>query len=123
MPLCVCYSCGRHIDCDPSGICEICELQVTTEHYVGIQPTTEKRMPVTKIPVRTIPWANSVFPDDRQIFNILQRLHQNMLRETEPYVCYTKDCRWRLQDGFYICGHVRIAEEEVAKTYNRQMES
>jgi hypothetical protein len=24
-PLCVCLSCGRKIDCDPSGICEVCE--------------------------------------------------------------------------------------------------
>jgi len=109
-PLCVCYQCGSKIDCNPSGVCDLCEGQLSR-----VVEVTEQEM--------CGPEENAQTPDDRQVLNILQRLHQNILRESEAYVSYTKDCRWQFGEGIYRCEHVSISEEDVTATYHRQMEN
>ena len=119
MPLCVCYSCKSIMDCDPSGVCELCD---GVTGVVKEQPTTDGGLPEPDYDnvsiIRDVP-----SPDDRQVLNFLQRLHQNILRESEAYVSYTKDCRWQFGEGVYRCEHVSIKEEDVAATYKRQMEN
>lgn len=80
------------MDCDPSGICEVCELDTPTEVTSTLSP--------------------------QMVLNILQRLHQTMLRKDTPYVKYTSHCRWQQDQGVYWCEHVKIPEEDV----KRQME-
>lgn len=117
-PLCVCYSCGSKMDCDPSGVCELCEGQmsrVVESSDVVIQSTVDNHG--TYIPL------DAICPDDRQVLNILQRLHQNILREDQPYVKYTNDCRWQFNQGVYKCEHVSVPEEEMLATHRMQMDN
>lgn len=58
----------------------------------------------------------------RMVLNILQRLHQTMLRKDTPYVRYTNHCRWQYEAGVYWCKHVEIPEEDVEDVYKQQME-
>ena len=101
MPLCVCYQCRCTIDCDPSGICEVCETYTMTKVTTKLTPN---------------------IPSPQMAINILQRLHQTVLKEDTPYVRYTSHCRWQYKQGVYWCEHVRIKEEDVADVYKRQME-
>jgi len=125
-PLCVCYSCGRHMDCDPSGVCEVCEgssgqVAVTIPLVMPKIAESNKPKPKMEIVIHSV-CIDDDGPDDRQILNILQRLHQNILRENEAYVSYTKACRWQFKDHIYACEHVSIPERDVLKTYKHQME-
>jgi len=135
-PLCVCYSCGRHMDCDPSGVCEVCEGSVGEKTQdipvvTNIKDISAIRLmsmvkPVVKPAVkpRSVKpvLLDAIVPDDRQILNILQQLHQNILRENEPYVRYSQSCRWQFTNHTYACEHVSISEHDVLATYNHQME-
>jgi len=105
-PLCVCYQCGGKMDCDPGGMCEVCE-----EYVEALAEPSKPHHQTLKLE-----------PGDRQILNILQRLHRSMLQETQPYVSYTKECRWKFSEGVYGCDHVSIREEDVMDSYKRQME-
>ena len=112
-PLCVCYSCGSKMDCDPSGVCELCEGQMS--RVVG-ENVREDALIGEYL-------KDAICPDDRQVLNILQRLHQNILREDQPYVRYTNDCRWQFNQGVYKCEHVSVPEEEMLATHRMQMDN
>lgn len=117
MPLCVCYSCGGKMDCDPSGVCEVCEDYREDSDTPRVFPTGEAKKSFEAL-VNPQPLQLG----DRQTLNILQRLHQNILREDTPYVKSTNDCRWEYSDGVYRCEHVTVKEEDVVDMYKRQME-
>lgn len=87
MPLCVCYGCGAKMDCNPSGKCDLCEMEVASMPIVEISP--------------------------RETLIVLQRLHQIVLREDDPYVGPEQGCRWVYSGGIYSCEHVRIPEADV----------
>ena len=112
-PLCVCYSCGSKMDCDPSGVCELCEGQMS--RVVGVNVREDALIGEYL--------KDAICPDDRQVLNILQRLHQNILREDQPYVRYTNDCRWQFNQGVYKCEHVSVPEEEMLATHRMQMDN
>jgi hypothetical protein len=54
MPLCVCYNCGRKMDCSPEGMCELCEADLEglrkweLDHQS--RPGTESRAPTPAVP-------------------------------------------------------------------------
>lgn len=58
---------------------------------------------------------------DRQILNILQRLHQRQLQIENSYAPAPSNCRWSYSNGVYGCGHVKIRREDVEDVYRRQM--
>lgn len=98
MPLCICYSCQRKMDCDASGMCDICEADAD-----GYRPETVVAGGRTRV---------EYMPMDKEIHVILKKLHRE-LGGAE------RECRWRHSDAkqIYWCEHVVIPARDVTEQY------
>lgn len=98
MPLCICYTCNRTIDCDASGQCELCEIDAEGTH----PPLQQEGNGLIVTPITL----------DREIHVILKQLHRQ-LHGPE------RECRWQYSDKkqYYWCQHVMIPARDVTEAY------
>ena len=103
MPLCICFQCGRKMDCSGEGVCEICEIDAE-----GLKPGLTASGGVLQVETLSI---------DRQIHVILKQFHR-VLSGPE------RECRWQHDDRkqVYWCQHVVIPARDVMEQYWRRFE-
>jgi len=122
--LCNCLSCGRVLDCNPSQICDVCEIgaDITRGTPAAIvketEATTKKKSPTSgngTVPMRRSFLTNdgiNPITTDHQIMSILKRLHTSMHGPE-------RECRWHYHDSkqVYWCDHIAVSSREVADIY------